>query len=110
MATAERTHVVHPIRWSPDGHSGKLWMPNDGKLMPGSWFTEAGLICTLCGELRKYPGALHCHFKLPGETGTLELTVWPDKNLAWAEVRSNRSGEHVLQLLSALNAGFGTAP
>ena len=92
------------LSWSDDGHDGRLWHPDGGA---GSWFIEHGFLCTLSGTLRKYPGCLHYHFKAGRHPGTLEVTVMPQQRQVWVEVRSNRSGQAVVQALSMLQEQFG---
>lgn len=92
------------LSWSADGHGGRLWSPDGGA---GSWFIEHGFLCTVSGTLRKYPGSMHYHFKAGRTAGTLELTVVATQCQVWAEVRSNRSGDAVINSLAKLLEEFG---
>jgi len=49
-----------------------------------------GLEVALRGTLRKFPGCIHWHAKNPGQSGTLELTLWPQQRRAWITVQSGR--------------------
>ncbi len=52
--------------------------------------TQAGLEIALRGSLRKFPGCTHWHARQPGESGTLEVTLWPQERRAWFTVQSGR--------------------
>ena len=51
---------------------------------------QHGLITTMKGTLKTYPGCTHWHCKLGREKGTLEITLWPAKRKAWFKVQSAR--------------------
>lgn len=51
---------------------------------------SAGLETALRGSLRKFPGCTHWHARSPGESGTLEITLWPQERRAWFTVQSGR--------------------
>jgi hypothetical protein len=52
-----------------------------------------GLTITMDGSLRSYPGSRHWHLKKPRTAGTLEITLWPRKELFWVAYHSNRVGD-----------------
>jgi len=51
---------------------------------------EQALTQTLKGTLLKYPGCVHWHYKKDKETGTLEITWWPQQKRLWIKVALNR--------------------
>lgn len=51
---------------------------------------EAGLTQVSKGNLAKYPGCVHWHYKLAEQPGTLEITFWPQTKRAWFALRINR--------------------
>lgn len=44
---------------------------------------QSGLLVTLRGTLKKFPGSTHWHLKRGRESGTLEVTLWPEQRRAW---------------------------
>ena len=56
---------------------------------------ELGLIQSLRGSLAKYPGAIHWHYKMPGQTGTLEVTASENRKEIWISVQSGRKAEWI---------------
>lgn len=50
----------------------------------------AGLEIALRGGLKKFPGCTHWHARLPGHSGTLEITLWPQERRAWFTVQNGR--------------------
>jgi hypothetical protein len=68
----------------------------------------AGLRSTLRGTLRAFAGSVHWHVKSGSETGTLEITVWPERKRAWFSVQDGRKGEWIEEgmrrILEALGA------
>jgi hypothetical protein len=65
---------------------------------------EAGLTQMSKGSLRKYPGCVHWHYKLGDQTGTLEITFWPEGRRAWFALRPNRFGAWMDALVPQLKA------
>jgi hypothetical protein len=51
---------------------------------------EFGLLITLRGTRRQYPGCDHWHIKRPNEPGTIELTWWPERSRLWFKIATNR--------------------
>lgn len=51
-----------------------------------------GLRVTLKGTLVQYPGSVHWHLKYGQQTGTLELTLWPQTPRLWFKVSAHRPG------------------
>src|SRR5687768_17700711 len=47
-----------------------------------------GLLVTMKGTLKSYPGCTHWHCKSGNEKGTLEITLWPAQKRAWFKVQS----------------------
>jgi hypothetical protein len=58
-----------------------------------------GLQVSLRGTLKKFPGCTHWHAKIPGRSGTLELTLWPQQHRAWISIRSSRAAEWIAEKL-----------
>lgn len=52
---------------------------------------QAGLSTTLRDSLSKFPGCIHWHAKNGRQSGTLEITLWPEKQRAWFTVQSGRA-------------------
>ena len=52
---------------------------------------EAGLSTTLRDTLGKFPGCIHWHAKNGRQSGTLEITLWPEKHRAWFTIQSGRT-------------------
>ena len=64
---------------------------------------KAGLEVTIKRTLRSYPHSVHWHFKKPGELrGTLEFTLWKEKQKAWFSVHDNRKAVWVDGLIDSL--------
>jgi hypothetical protein len=51
-----------------------------------------GLRVTLKGTLAQYPGSVHWHLKQGRQSGTLELTLWPQARRLWFKVGAHRHG------------------
>ena len=49
-----------------------------------------GLLTTMKGTLKSYPGCTHWHCKRGRETGTLEITLDPARARAWFKVQTGR--------------------
>ncbi len=58
-----------------------------------------GLEIALRGTLKKFPGCLHWHVRSPGQTGTLELTLWPQQHRAWITIQSGRAAAWISKSL-----------
>ncbi len=56
---------------------------------------ETGLIVTLRASLKKFPGCVHWHLKNGPESGTLEITHWPQEHRAWFTVQSGRTAKWI---------------
>ena len=54
---------------------------------------ELGLTIKTDGRLASYPGSRHWHLKNGRRSGTLEVTLWPDRDLLWVTYHSNRIGD-----------------
>jgi hypothetical protein len=52
---------------------------------------QAGLSTTLRGSLKKYPGCIHWHARNGRESGTLEITLWPQQHRAWFTIQDGRA-------------------
>lgn len=73
--------------------------------------TELGLVQGLRGSLAKYPGAIHWHYKMPAQAGTLEITVSESRHEIWISVQSGRRAEwipdKVAQIVAMVEARLG---
>ena len=58
-----------------------------------------GLQVSLRGTLKKFPGCTHWHAKSPGQSGTLELTLWPQQHRAWISIQSGRAADWITEKL-----------
>src|SRR5256885_476488 len=45
--------------------------------------------------LRTYPGSVHWHFKRSAAAGTMEVTMWPQRQRVWISVQSRRSADWI---------------
>jgi hypothetical protein len=52
--------------------------------------TGIGLTVTLRGSLKKFPGCIHWHARNGRESGTLEITLWPQQRRAWFTIQDGR--------------------
>jgi len=65
--------------------------------------SDSGLTITMRGSLRKFPGSIHWHLKHGRETGTLEVTFWPQQRRAWFTIQSRRQGAWIEQQIKLLD-------
>lgn len=56
---------------------------------------EVGLRTTLRDGLKKFPGCIHWHAKNGRQSGTLEITLWPEKHRAWFTVQDGRAADWI---------------
>jgi hypothetical protein len=56
---------------------------------------DSGLNVTLRATLRKFPGCIHWHVKRGKESGTLEITFWPQERRAWFTIQDSRTAEWI---------------
>ena len=52
---------------------------------------DTGLNVTLRATLRKFPGCIHWHVKRGNESGTIEITFWPQERRAWFTIQDSRT-------------------
>ncbi len=57
-------------------------------------------------SLKTKPGSVHYHLTCPGQTGTLELTIWPERQLIWLSVHANRAADWTDGAADALSAAL----
>jgi hypothetical protein len=67
----------------------------------------AGLIVTLRGSLKSFPGCTHWHVKNGQERGTLEITIWPPEHRAWFSVQSGRQAGWIGEKMKLLREIVG---
>jgi hypothetical protein len=68
---------------------------------------DAGLSVTLRGSLKKFPGCTHWHAKLGRQTGTLEITLWPQERRAWFTVQSGRTAFWIADKVKSIASSIG---
>jgi hypothetical protein len=64
--------------------------------------TANGLEIALRGTLKKIPGCIHWHARNPGQSGTLELTLWPRQRRVWITIQSGRDADWIAVRLPAV--------
>ncbi len=67
-----------------------------------------GLLATMKGSLKTYPGSTHWHCKRGRETGTLEITYWPTKRRAWFKVQNGRRADWIDQIVPRMKRSLET--
>jgi len=82
----------------------EIELPRDAKLSNVEKSIDAalaavGLQVSLRGTLKKFPGCTHWHARSPGQSGTLELTLWPQQHRAWITIQSGRTAEWITKKL-----------
>lgn len=70
---------------------------------------EQGLVMTLRGVLRSYPGSIHWHWKRGKERGVLEITLWPQTRRLWFSVQARRTAAWIDALLPVLRTAISNA-
>ena len=90
------TNVVLPQPW------------NVARLVPyvEAAFERHGLRVAHKDTLRTHPGCIHWHLKEGEAPGTLEFTLWPDRQRAWFKVQAGRTAAWVDRLLPVLKAAL----
>ena len=63
-----------------------------------------GLTTQLKGTLRQYPGCTHWHLHSGKQTGTLEVTLWPNARRLWFKVADNRRAAWIDEAVAGLTA------
>ena len=56
---------------------------------------SCGLSQSMKGSLRKFEGCTHWHFKKPGHSGTIELTMWSQERRVWISVQAGRRADWI---------------
>jgi hypothetical protein len=62
-----------------------------------------GLEVSLRGTLKKFPGCTHWHAKSPGQSGTLELTLWPQQHRVWITIQNGRTADWITEKLPEIH-------
>jgi len=70
---------------------------------------NAGLVLTLAGTQKRYPGSRHWHYRTGPQSGTLELTWWPAQRRLWLKVAAGRTSAAIEDLLPRLQAALTDA-
>lgn len=68
---------------------------------------ELGLIVSMFGTLRAYPGSRHWHLRRGSSSGTLEVTWRPAERRLCVSYHANRTGEWVEELAGKLAEQIG---
>ena len=56
------------------------------------------------GTLKTYPGSVHWHTKRDTESGTLEITWWPQRRRLWLKVQRGRTAKWIDEAMPQLKA------
>ena len=64
--------------------------------------TSCGLLTTMKGTLKGYPGCTHWHCKCGNAKGTLEITLHPATARAWFKVQAGRRADWIDQVIPTL--------
>lgn len=70
--------------------------------------SERGLLMTMKGSLRMFPGSVHWHYKNQSQRGTLELTLYVAGGRIWAQVQNGRKAGWIDVELPALQKTIET--
>ena len=63
-----------------------------------------GLRVARKATLATYPGSIHWHVKRGNESGTLEITVWPEGRRVWLKVQAGRAAPWIEVATARLKA------
>jgi hypothetical protein len=64
---------------------------------------DSGLQVTMRASLRTFPGSVHWHVRRGRESGTLEITFWPQQRRAWFTIHDGRQAEWIEKSMNALD-------
>ena len=67
---------------------------------------QRGLTVTLRDALKQYPGCTHWHLKQGRQTGTLEITLWPQRHRVWFSVHRNRTAPWIKAEIERLHTSL----
>ena len=65
-----------------------------------------GLEVSLRGTLKQFPGCTHWHARSAGQSGTLELTLWPQQHRAWITIQSGRAADWIAERLPEVQSAL----
>ncbi|HEX4142160.1 MAG TPA: hypothetical protein VHY91_01310 [Pirellulales bacterium] len=68
---------------------------------------QAGLTVTLRDELKRFPGCIHWHAKNGRQSGTLEITLWPQQHRAWFTIQDGRAADWIDAKMTLLQEAIG---
>ena len=77
------------IHLQPEANLGMVESAIEASLAAG------GLEVSLRGTLKKHAGCIHWHAKSPGQSGTLEVTLWPQQRRAWFTIQNGRTADWI---------------
>jgi hypothetical protein len=63
---------------------------------------DAGLIVTLRGNLKSFPGCTHWHLKRGRLPGTLEIIWWPQHRRLWFKIQAGRTAKWIEEMAPGL--------
>ncbi|MDQ2805491.1 MAG: hypothetical protein M3Z04_01010 [Chloroflexota bacterium] len=61
------------------------------------------------GTLANYPGCIHWHLQRAGQSGTLELTLWPAGPRLWCKIAAHRAAPWMPATIADLSATIPAA-
>ena len=64
--------------------------------------SDYGLRLASRGTLKTYPGCVHWHYTNGSDPGTLEITLWSQRNRLWFKIQSGRRAQWIDQILPRL--------
>jgi len=59
---------------------------------------DLGLIVTIRGSLKSFPGSTHWHLKRGRGRGTLEATWWPGMRKLWIKIQAGRTAQWIEEI------------
>jgi hypothetical protein len=59
---------------------------------------ELGLIVRIRRALKQYPSGAHWHLGKPNQSGTLEVTHWPQIGELWLSIHANRRASWITEI------------
>lgn len=59
---------------------------------------DLGLIVTMRGSLKSFPGSTHWHLKRGRGRGTLEATWWPRMGKLWIKIQAGRTAPWIEEI------------
>ncbi|HEX3356749.1 MAG TPA: hypothetical protein VHS31_07255 [Tepidisphaeraceae bacterium] len=76
-------------------HIGRAWDAEEIGRAIESIAESHELTISLKGSLRAHRGCVHWHFKKAKQSGTIEVTMWPQERRVWLSVQSGRAADWI---------------